>query len=506
MENDKNLFNGNKFAQSVAAGTIVIALFTLFSKALGFAREILIANLFGTSWRLDAVFIAITPVTVVTGIATGGITAIFFPIYHELKIKDSEKASRYAGSLLKLYSLVFILLGVVFYLFPDEIVKLFAPGFSGDVLSYAARKLKYLSILPFINGMQALLGALLRAERCFFQYGLAQLIFNFIAIPVIYLGAPFFSEASYVLATIFGNLFVLILYFGFSRRFFSFKGEIFLKETSQTFRLALPFMFSSSLSTINIVVDKMFVSTLPSGRVSSLQYSTTLLGIISTVVSIFAMTSFTELSEKVAAKDIEGARERMKKTVKSSLNIAIPLTVWTVVMAEYLIRFVFQHGAFSAESTNLVSAALIGYSAMLVIRPISTVSSNFLTTIKKVKWIFYVVPISITANALFDWILIKPFSHAGVAASTSIVLLINTFIKVKIVKHYGMEFVPVARILKQIAIAASVGLAIYFLRNIVGSIEWLIIGNIVFLSLFIVMAHDELRAVANKLKSFQRKK
>lgn len=77
-------------------------------------------------------------------------------------------------------------------------------------------------------------------------------------------------------------------------------------------------MFSSSLSTINIVVDKMFVSTLPSGRVSSLQYSTTLLGIISTVVSIFAMTSFTELSEKVAAKDIEGARERMKKTVKSS--------------------------------------------------------------------------------------------------------------------------------------------------------------------------------------------
>jgi len=117
----------------------------------------------------------------------------------------------------------------------------------------------------------------LRAERCFFQYGLAQLIFNFIAIPVIYLGAPFFSEASYVLATIFGNLFVLILYFGFSRKFFSFKGEIFLKETSQTFRLALPFMFSSSLSTINIVVDKMFVSTLPSGRVSSLQYSTTLL-------------------------------------------------------------------------------------------------------------------------------------------------------------------------------------------------------------------------------------
>lgn len=122
------------------------------------------------------------------------------------------------------------------------------------------------------------------------------------------------------------------------------------------------------------------------------------------------------------------------------------------------------------------------------------------------KWIFYVVPISITANALFDWILIKSFSHAGVAASTSIVLLINTFIKVKIIKHYGMEFVPVARILKQIAIAASVGLAIYFLRNIVGSIEWLIIGNIVFLSLFIVMAHDELRAVANKLNAFRRKK
>ncbi|OAA29707.1 membrane protein, virulence factor [Kosmotoga arenicorallina S304] len=497
--------NGS-IAQSIAAGTIVITLLALLSKSLGFIREIIIANLFGTSWRLDAVFIALTPVTTTIGIATGGIIAIFFPIYHGLKLKDPERAKIYAGSLLKLYSIIFLSLGAVFLIFPEIIIKLFAPGFSDEVLDYAARKLMYLSVLPLINGSQALLGALLRAERYFFQYGIAQLIFNFVAIPVIYFGAPYLSEASYVLAMILGNFLVVLLYLRYARKFASFKGDFILPETAQTFKYAFPFMLSASLSTINIVVDKMFVSTLPAGRVSSLQYSTTLLGIISTIVTIFTMTSYTELSEKVAAMDIKGAQERMRKTVTSSLNIAIPLTAWIVVMAEYLIRIVFQRGAFSAESTMLVSAALLGYSALLILRPISTVSSNFLTSTKKVKWVFYVVPISITANAFFDWVLIKPFSHAGVAASTSLVLLISTIIRIHIVKHYGVVFLPISRIFKQIVIVSAVAVAVFFSRNILGSFTWIILGNAAFIILFVVMAFDELKTSYSKIKAFFRKK
>lgn len=502
----KDFMTNRKIAQSVAAGTIVITFLTLISKSLGFVREIIIANLFGTSWRLDAVFIALTPVTTTIGIATGGIIAIFFPIYHGLKLKDPERTKIYAGSLLKLYSIIFISLGVVFLIFPDIIIKLFAPGFSDEVLHYAARKLRYLSILPLINGSQALLGALLRAERYFFQYGIAQLIFNFVAIPVIYFGAAYLSEASYVLAMILGNFLVVLLYLRYARKFASFRGKFILPETAQTFKYALPFMLSASLSTINIVVDKMFVSMLPAGRVSSLQYSTTLLGIISTVVSIFAMTSYTELSEKVAAMDLKGAQERMRKTVTSSLNIAIPLTAWVVVMAEYLIRIIFQRGAFSEESTMLVSAALLGYSALLILRPISTVSSNFLTSSKKVKWVFYVVPVSITANAFFDWILIKPFSHAGVAASTSLVLFISTVIRINIVKHFGVKFLPLSKVMKQIGVAISVAIMVFFLKNVLGPITWVLIGNTAFLALFVFMARDELRTSFSKIKAFLKRK
>lgn len=489
-------------ARSVAAGTIAITVFTLISKFLGFIREIITASLFGTSWRLDAVFIALTPVATVIGIATGGVIAIFFPIYHELKMKDSEKAKHYAGDLLRLYSFIFILIGIVFFTFPDAIIRFFAPGFSKEVLLYAARKLKYLSILPIINGSQALLGALLRAERYFFQYGVAQSIFNVIAIPVIYFGAPYFSEASYILATILGNVFVVFLCFKYARRFISFRGKFLLPKTVETFKYAFPFMLSTSLSSINIVVDKMFVSTLPAGRVSSLQYSTTLLGIISTVVSIFVMTSYTELSEKIAQGDFKRAKERMRKTVVTSLNIAIPLTAWIIVMAQYLIGLVFQRGSFTKESTNLVSAALLGYSALIILRPISTVSSNFLTSSKKVKWIFYVVPISVITNALFDWILIKPFSHAGVAASTSLVLFIGTIIRLNIVKHYGVKFLPLGRILRQLIFTIAISAAVYFSKNLLNSVAWLVVGNITFLTLFIIMAQDEIRTSISKLKTF----
>jgi len=444
---------------SVAAGTIAILTFSILSKGMGFFREMLVAGLFGTSANLDAVFVAMTPATTLSGIIAGALAAIFVPVYHSIRKENPERSKRYAGAVLISGSLVFLTMGVVFLLIPELVIKLFAPGFSDEVVAYAARKLRYLSIYPLIGGIESILGAILKSNRRFIQYGISQLFFNVVAIPVIFFTAPFLSEASYILAWILGNAITVLAYLLQSRELFTLKIG---RGTSivETLYLSLPLIFSGSLGVINNMVDKAFVSLLPPGRVASLQYAHTLLGLITFTISAFQMTAYTELSELVVADDKNRVKERLRKTVTTSLNISLPLAAWIIMMAEPLVKVIYQRGEFDSNSTSLVSMALIGYGALIVLSPISHTCSSYFTARKRLKAITMVSVFSIFLNAFFDWLMLEPFGHAGIAASTSIVVLNATIIYVLLIRREGLNFMPYKRILKLVGFSVAVYLVV----------------------------------------------
>lgn len=483
---------------SVAAGTIAILTFSIISKGMGFFREMLVAGLFGTSSNLDAVFVAMTPATTLSGIIAGALAAIFVPVYHSIRNEDNERSKRYAGAILISGSLVFLAIGAIFLLIPDLVIKLFAPGFSSEIVAYASRKLRYLSIYPLIGGVESILGAVLKSNRRFVQYGLSQLFFNVIAIPVILLTSPFLSEASYILAWVLGNAITVLVYLVQSRDLFTLRVG---KGTSivETLYLSLPLIFSGSLGVINNVVDKAFVSLLPPGRVASLQYAHTLLGLITFTIAAFQMTAYTELSELVVSGDRGRVGERLRKTVTTSLNISLPLAAWIIMMAEPLVRVIYQRGEFDAGSTNLVSMALIGYGALIVLSPIAHTCSSYFTARKKLKSITIVAVFSIFLNALFDWLMLEPFGHAGIAASTSLVVLNATFIYILLIAREGLRFMPLKRIMRLLGSSVAVYLIVLLLRNNVSTWIWLLVGNGLFLCLFLLSAKSEMKAIVSRI-------
>lgn len=487
-------------SSSVAAGTLVILTFSVLSKGMGFFREMLVAKLFGTSGYLDAVFIAMTPATTLSGIIAGAFAAIFIPVYLSIRKEDAQHSKRYAGAVLISGSFIFLTMGLAFLAVPELIVKLFAPGFSEEIIGYAARKLRYLSVYPLIGGLESLLGTLLKANRRFFQFGISQLVFNVVAIPIIFFTSPFLSEASYILAWTVGNALTVILYGFQSRDLFTLKVERGTRIV-ETLYLSLPLVLSGSLSVINGMVDKAFVSLLPPGRVSSLQYALTLLGIITFIISAFQMTAYTELSEYVVSGEIEKTRERLRKTVSSSLNIALPLAVWIVVMARPLVGLIYQRGVFDADSTQLVSVALIGYGALIVLSPISNTCSNYFIARKKVSFITFVSLFSIIFNALFDWLLLEPLGHAGIAASTSLVIFGATVSYIALLAKEGMNFMPYKKLVLLLSEAAALVLALYLLRRLFNESVWLWLGNGLLLVFFILSARSEIKAIISKLRS-----
>ncbi|MEA2065712.1 MAG: lipid II flippase MurJ [Thermotogota bacterium] len=485
--------------RSVAAGAVLITVFTIMSKILGFFREVLLANLFGTSWRLDAVIIALTPSTVITGIISGGLATIFIARYIKTRDNNPEKAPEYVWGVFSVTAVIYITFGLLLLIFSESFVKLFAPGFNEEILNYAARKLNYLSILPLITGLESLFAALLRAERRFFKFAASQIVFNLFAIPIIYFTAPYFSEASYILAWILGNAAVVITMLLSSKDLIKPTKFILSKEVRITFILASSLFLSSSLGNINKIVDKAFVSMLPSGRIAGMQYATTLLSIVSSVfITGLMMTTHTEMSELISKEKFTQVQNRMKKTLDTIMRMSIPLVVWLTVMSRPLIKFIYEHGEFTGKSTIIVQIALIGYSATIVISPISGLASNYFYIQGKVRIAIYIALLSVGSNILFDWLLIKPFGVGGITAATSLVVFINAMVLSRLVKKEGISYIPWKRILTLLMISFILVFITLLLKILPSPYYYLIIVNAGFAIFLFFSSRDILKVILTK--------
>jgi putative peptidoglycan lipid II flippase len=494
-------------AQSVAFGTIFIVAFTLISKGLGFIREMVLAAQFGTSWRLDAVIIAMDPAESLSGIIAGALGTMMIPLYLEVKNgKDPQQTARYASQVLKLAAVTMLCFSALLFFFPDILIKVFAPSYTGEILEYAARKLRILSVMPFIHSLGSIFTAVLRAERRFIQMASFQLIFNIVAIPVLFFLAPFWAEASYVFAWVVGYFVMTLLMGLYSLRFFD-KKELFkvgrvTSSAKQTLRLAIPLVIGSSSGMINNIVDKIFASFLPVGRISALRYSHVLLAMINAIiVGSFMTTTYTEIGEAAVRKDFQAIERRMKKTNDDLMRIVIPLTFWVILMAEPLIRIIFQRGAFDTASTELVSISLIGYSMIIILSPIGGLISNTLVSLKDIKFINWLAFVTIALNAFFDWILLKPFGHAGIAFSTTAVSIVCVLFYYWWLKtRYSISFFDLKKFVIFCAVNLILFLLLLVLESVIHEVLFLLIGNISFLSLFAFLNRKIIRQVILRFK------
>ncbi|HPE70324.1 MAG TPA: lipid II flippase MurJ [Thermotogota bacterium] len=511
FHNLKKLSGG---AQSIAVGTLALSFFTLISKFLGFLREIVVAAKFGTSWRMDAVIIAMEPAETVAGIVAGTIGTMMIPFYLELKREgDTEKLRTYASQVLKLSALVMLLFGVILFVFPNTMIHLFAPSFSGEVLEYAARKLKIFSILPVIHGFGAIFTAILRSERKFIQMASSQLILNVVAIPVVFVLAPVLGETAFVVAWV-GGYGVMHLVLGLvclprleKKQFFSL--QPLSTQSKKTLSHAIPLIAGRSSGLINPIIDKVFASFLPAGRVAALRYSHVLLTMINgLLISSFLTTTFTEIGETVAEKNFSKLENRLKKTANDMINLVIPITFWVILMAEPLISFLFQRGSFDQQSTSLVSASLIGYSIIILTAPIGGLVGNVLVSMKDLRFINTLAVASIGANAFFDWILMAPFGHAGIAGSSAVVGLIHTTIGYFwLKKKYKLPFLQWKPFLGKLAVGGSLFSVLFLLRTFLGDgLLWMGMANGLFFLFFLFLNKKMIRALSSKLSQFRGRK
>jgi len=412
----------------------ILGFFTSISRVLGLVRDAVVAYAFGATGVADAFYVAFRiPNLLRRLVAEGSLTVAFVPIYTEYLKKSRKQAHEVASivfTMLSLFLAAIIILGV---LLAPWIVKLIAYGFSDDPAKYELTVYLTRIIFPYIGlvSLVALSMGILNSLKRFGAPAAAPIFLNLGIIAGALVISRWTSQPTVGLAigVILGGIAQLALQIpalakeGMLPRIkFKFKHP----ALKSLIFMMIPSAFGAAVYQFNVFVITLLASFLPSGSVSYLWYADRIaefpLGIFAVSVAVATLPT---LSDHAAEKDIKSFTHTVNYSVRLSFLISIPAAVGLFLLAEPIVRVLFQRGAFTPEMTAATAGALKFFAVGI---PLVSADRNLVPSfyaLRKPKIPVMTAAVAFVINVVAALILMKTMAHRGLALAMSIAATAN---------------------------------------------------------------------------------
>ena len=250
---------------------------TMFSRVLGFARDAIVARIFGAGMATDAVFVAFKLPNLLRRIfAEGAFSQAFVPILAEYKSKQGEDATRVFVSYVSgLLTLALAIVTVIGMLAAPWVITITAPGFADTADKFALTTQLLRITFPYILliSLASLVGAILNTWNRFSVPAFAPTFLNVSMIGFALFAAPYFHPPVLALAwavTVGGVLQLAYQLPHLKKIGMLVLPRINLKDAGamRVVKQMGPAILGVSVSQISLIINTIFASFLVSGSVS----------------------------------------------------------------------------------------------------------------------------------------------------------------------------------------------------------------------------------------------
>ena len=457
---------------------------TLISRLLGFARDMVLAVVFGAGPAFDAFIVAFKiPNFMRRLFGEGAFAQAFVPVLSEYRSNRTteevcEFINRIAGSL-GTSLLVFVALAEII---SPVIIMVFAPGFLRDPvrLTYATHMLRITSPYLLLTALTAFAAAILNTFSRFAVPALTPALLNVVMITVAWFWAPYASTPIYVLAcsVLIGGVLQLVIQFPFIYRLGVFPMPQWQWQDPGVLRvlkLMVPALFGVSVVQISLLIDNLFASFLPTGSISWLYYSDRLtylpLGVIGVALSTVVLPN---LSRQHSIKSPKAYSATLDWALRMVMLIGIPAAVALFILAGPLLATLIYHGAFTASDVIMTRKSLRAFSVGLPGFMLVKILASAFYSRQDIKIPVKIAAAMVVVNLILNALLIHPLAHAGLALATSLASSLNAVLLLYFLLRHSI-YVPVAHWTKLIfqLIFANVAMAFMIACFLVEISRWL---------------------------------
>ncbi|MCM8774505.1 MAG: murein biosynthesis integral membrane protein MurJ [Candidatus Omnitrophica bacterium] len=431
--------------RKVIRNTTIISLGTLLSRILGFIRDVLMANFFGTSADLESFIVAFRIPNLLRSLFGEGFSeSVATPTLSEHSENKREffKIGNHLISIFIVLLLVATFMGVIFSKF---IVIVMAPGFIVNAYKFNLAVLftRIMFVYLFLIGLETNIESILCALKKFFVTAFSPCIFNIVLILGILLFTNVLNIFVLVWAVITAGILEILFSFIFlkSEGFkleFNFLEALHNNIIHKMIKLFIPRVWSAVIYHLNVLIDtalSSFSSIVGEGALAAIYYSNRIiqfpLALIALSISRVAIVDFSQFNK-------DGNLEDFKKlfifSFESIALFIIPISFFLFFNSKDILRILFLRGNFDNYSLNITSKALFFYSFGLFFFCGIKLLVNTFYSLKDTLTPAKVATFSLIVNALTSALFMFPLKIGGIALGSSISASVNFFILYYILK------------------------------------------------------------------------
>jgi putative peptidoglycan lipid II flippase len=465
----------------LAVSTAIFAAATGLSRVLGLVREVVASYYFGAAGKINAFTIAFQlPNLVRALVADAALSSAFVPVFVDLLKHDRKRAWRVASTLFWLMLLGLAALSALFILVAPWVIGIF--GDPGHDRALAVGLSRVLFPIVALLGVSGIIVGILNSYDHFTVPAISPVFWNLAIIAGLALGVPqaktmdtkLYVYAVSILIATFIQAFLPLPWLrgrdGRLRLVFDWRDP----AVKTVFVNMVPVTLGLGLINVNAVIDMFFASRLIDPNLAPTAIQKAFLvymlpqGMFSVAIATVLFPTLSRYaSEARSSGDLTGFRETVSVGLRQIAFLLVPAAVISAVLAEPIVRVLYQRGHFLPNQTPVVATALAAFSAGLVFngamlmlnRAFFSLQSNWIPT-----WIALG---NLFLNAVLDYVLGKSVGVWGIPLATAICNVAGAWALIVVLRRRlgGVDFVGVAsttiRVVAASAVVAAVSWAIW---------------------------------------------
>jgi putative peptidoglycan lipid II flippase len=417
----------------------IISLVTIVSRVLGYVRDQRITLLLGTTLSADSFVLAYRiPNLFRRLVGEGTVAASFVPVFTTyMRERSKEELWEFANKLFWTLAMVMAVITVLGVIFSRQVIAPFPT--TVDMAEAIALNRIIFPYLFFVALAALGMGIL----NCFRHFALPASTTVLLNLSIIAFSTamvwPYFHSPAVSLAVgvlVGGALQFLILIPQMVRRGMRFDFGISFSHPGirSVARVMFPRFFGLGIAQINFFVDTYFAKAarMPRGSLTALYVADRVMELVLGGYAIAVATAILPMmAHHAAANNYEGLKKTLTFAVRIVAYITVPAAMGLMILREPIIRVLFQHGQFVAESTRLTARPLlyyaIGLPALACVKLIvpAFYSARDTKTPVIVASISFVL--NIVLNVIFLQFLFRRFQNGGPALATALATFFDFF-------------------------------------------------------------------------------
>src|SRR4030065_2852587 len=421
--------------QQIARSTGKVMIALLLGNLTNLVSLILNATTCGAQADMDA-FLAANRVseTLFLLMAGGALGSAFIPTFTGLLTKgERNPAWKLASAIANLVLVVLILAAVLAAIFAQPLVHyVVAPGFASNSAQEALTVNLLRIMLPsaVIFGLSGLVMGILNSHQVFFIPALTPAMYRLGMIFGVLFLTPKMGIFGLAWGVLIGSCLHLMLQIPSLLRvkvIYSPTLGLKLADVRKVGLLMLPRVFGVAVVQLNFWVNTHLASKMIEGSVTGITWGLTMMLMPQAIIAqSVAMAALPTLSEQFAQGKIDDLRTSLAARLRGILFFAIPASIGMILLRQPIVALMLQYGKFTEASTELISWALLWYSAGLVGHCIVEILARAFYAMHDTKTPVLIGSLAMGLNVLFSVLFSRWFAsigwmpHGGLALANSL--------------------------------------------------------------------------------------